>query len=918
MNGQASIQSTVSTAVVRSLISAARKHSTQRVIGLRAVPDADAERRFADSGERVHVLPCVSSLAIRDALRNRAGDEWLVILTDRPEEDLGAGILGHFANQRLQTPGAWEALKERFGADRIDRPLSTLKQRLPVAQGLLRITPDEGWPAAPGAVLTIDHAFASVAERQLAMQRGPVDGLSVLDWTMRTDATDRIADLREFGGDELADAVLQWLTDRAGLAGKPLLRFLLTGRAAEAVPVGIALNVLTETGGRTAQDRQLSELALARLEHLWAGSAEPITPSMLTALGKSARNVVEAQLEDPARWQEAHAALQAADRLLTKIQASSLGRDSQLLPAGLTAMLQRLAEMLRSFPESGIDAVEKAWAAAEDHRLAYPLRGNVQDPRVAPFHAAVRLARWLTGKNTLPNGFIGAVHLHAQVHAWVDAAYNDVAAGVSDQLMGEGLATILRLTEQRRHGHDREFARLLATSTSSDEGRATGHLDGAGDPVWHLERLLPSVVLPLARAKNTLLLVLDGMSAASAAELSSTVLHGNEGWAEVIPAASERRGSAVAVLPTLTNLSRASLFSGELTSGGQSRELSGFAAVTKAGGIAQSQLFHKAPLDSSRPGLVLQDDISVAIADQRTPLVACVLNTIDDALDKSDPAGTTWTPDTVRHLRPLLSAAMAAGRTVVMTSDHGHIVERRRGELRSFGEASSARSRLPETPIGEDEVLVHGRRVLAEGGRAVLAVDETLRYGPTKAGYHGGASPAEVVVPIVVLVPGENVPDGWKLAPSQEPLWWSVVATGAAARPAIPGAGLTKTAKDNTPSMLDILDSPDPVPAAPRLGAAVVSSGMYKAQKAIAGRLAVSDSQVASLLDALAAGPGTRLAKEAAAVVLQVAPARMDGAVAQLQKLLNVEGYGVLRVDGSMLVLDARLLREQFGVTDRG
>ena len=45
---------------------------------------------------------------------------------------------------------------------------------------------------------------------------------------------------------------------------------------------------------------------------------------------------------------------------------------------------------------------------------------------------------------------------------------------------------------------------------------------------------------------------------------------------------------------------------------------------------------------------------------------------------------------------------------------------------------------------------------------------------------------------------------------------------------------------------------------------------------------------------------------------LQVAPARMDGAVAQLQKLLNVEGYGVLRVDGSMLVLDARLLREQF------
>jgi hypothetical protein len=159
-----------------------------------------------------------------------------------------------------------------------------------------------------------------------------------------------------------------------------------------------------------------------------------------------------------------------------------------------------------------------------------------------------------------------------------------------------------------------------------DEGRSTGRLDGAGDQVWHLERLLPSVVLPLARAKSTLLLVLDGMSAASAAELTSTVLHGNEGWSEAIPAAAERRGSAVAVLPTLTNLSRASLFSGELTSGGQSRELAGFAAVAKAGGIARSVLFHKAPLDSSRPGLALQDDISVSIADPQTQLVACVLN----------------------------------------------------------------------------------------------------------------------------------------------------------------------------------------------------------------------------------------------------------------------------------------------------
>ena len=70
-------------------------------------------------------------------------------------------------------------------------------------------------------------------------------------------------------------------------------------------------------------------------------------------------------------------------------------------------------------------------------------------------------------------------------------------------------------------------------------------------------------------------------------------------------------------------------------------------------------------------------------------------------------------------------------------------------------------------------MLVTGRRVLLHDGTAVLAVDENLRYGPMKAGYHGGASPAEVVVPVTVLVPGAVPEDGGlRLAPPQEPSWW--------------------------------------------------------------------------------------------------------------------------------------------------
>lgn len=919
MSDQVTLAGSVSTAVIRSLVAAARKRSSQRVIGVSADPDPDAERRFLDAGESVHVLPCVSSLAIREALRRRAEEEWLIILTDRPDDDLGAGILGHFVNQRLQKPGAWDALRERFGSDRIDRPLATLKQRQLVANGLLRITPDEGWPAAPGAVLTIDHAFGAVASRRLALPAGPVDAISFLDWTSRSDATDRLADLREFGNFELAEAVLEWLAIRAGQAGLPLRRLLLANRAAEALSVGIVLHVLTETSATTAQDRQLTELALARLEYLWTGPGETVTRSMLVALGQTARNVVESHLDDPQRRNEGIASLQAADRLLAKIQASTVGRSSRLLPIGLTAMLHRLADELSRSPLTHLNGLEEAWSEVDGHRLAYAQHGQLEDPRVKPFHAVVRLARWLLTEEAVPANLSEAVRLHARDDAWVDAAYNDAAAGVSDPVMAEGLATVLRLVEERRRAHDRLFARLLAASTLEDEGRTTGRLEGQDDPVWHLERVLPQVVMPIARTNNTLLLVLDGMSAASAAELTSTVLRGHEGWTEAIPSKSKRRGSAIAVLPTLTTLSRASLFSGELTTGGQSTEISGFAAVSKAAGIARAVLFHKAPLDSARPGMALQDDIDTAIADSNTNLVACVLNTIDDALDKSDPAGTTWTPETIRHLRPLLSAAMAAGRTVVMTADHGHIVERRRGELRSFAETSSARSRAADAAVGEDEVLVQGRRVLAPGGRAILAVDETLRYGTLKAGYHGGAAPAEVVVPVIVLVPGDAVPSGWKEAPPQEPLWWSVATTSiSAGSNTISSNQLSAADKGNTSSLFDELAAQAVPATSGQIGSDVVASKAYKSQKGIAGRVAVTDIQVGSVIDALAAAPSNRLTKEAAAVVLQVPTTRVNGAVAQLQKLLNVEGYGVLRVDGPLLVLDVPMLREQFEVKDLG
>jgi hypothetical protein len=203
-------------------------------------------------------------------------------------------------------------------------------------------------------------------------------------------------------------------------------------------------------------------------------------------------------------------------------------------------------------------------------------------------------------------------------------------------------------------------------------------------------------------------------------------------------------------------------------------------------------------------------------------------------------------------------------------------------------------------------VLVRGPRVLAHDGRAILAADERLRYGPLKAGYHGGASPAEAVVPLCVLVPG-TVPDGTGLvlAQPQEPSWWHSAAT------AVPSA--PRTVEPTQPGLFPVTPTPKAPPTVPVVAAVLKSSTFATAQK-LAGHGLPTD-RLAALLTALLTAPGNRIAANAAAGHLQVPLARLRGAVVQAQRLLNVEGYAVILTDADgTIVLDEPLLREQFGV----
>jgi len=91
-----------------------------------------------------------------------------------------------------------------------------------------------------------------------------------------------------------------------------------------------------------------------------------------------------------------------------------------------------------------------------------------------------------------------------------------------------------------------------------------------------------------------------------------------------------------------------------------------------------------------------------------------------------------------------------------------------------------------------------------------------------------------------------------------------------------------------------------------------VASERFAAQRAFV-RKAPADAEVAAIIDGLSAGGG-KLPVSAVAGLAGQAPFRMAGYLAQLGRLLNVDGYPVIgdADSGRTVELNAALLTEQF------
>ena len=71
-------------------------------------------------------------------------------------------------------------------------------------------------------------------------------------------------------------------------------------------------------------------------------------------------------------------------------------------------------------------------------------------------------------------------------------------------------------------------------------------------------------------------------------------------------------------------------------------------------------------------------------------------------------------------------------------------------------------------------LLLAGNAVSAGSGMqsVVLAWDEQVRYTAKRNGYHGGANPAECLVPCVMLVRSDRLGARWQANPLRPPAWW--------------------------------------------------------------------------------------------------------------------------------------------------
>ncbi|MEV5970144.1 BREX-2 system phosphatase PglZ [Streptomyces sp. NPDC051921] len=927
----------------------------RRAVLLRSTPqwEGPAEPVWGD-GQSARVVAAPSPLAVHelvlDHLADRAaGPAVLVVLTDREQNELDPAILARAHKQRIDAVDSWDVVRDAFGAQQVD---PRLKEDNWAAEALLDAAPPAGWNRLGGGLLSRSVALSALALRRLRLgpyqderEAGPrdhtaatdsLDTHALLGWSVTPTGPERFLELR---GPERSGLVsFLGEPDQAGLAGQAILALVEAEHGPDAVPFGLVCSALwchAEPGAATYTARGRAER--------WFGERPPAKGEqfdvLAAAFGRAAEDYVTGLLARAARAggdgsdearearRTSETALDRASVLVRQFGAEAAAEASPVLSVGLEARFKAVGQALAA-REPG--ALARAVTALEDHRRA---KGPENRARVERARMSQRLVQWLSVEAIDENRPVfDALQHHVQETGWVDRALEHIEAGGDpDPALAAAYDSLAARIRERRREIDRDFARTLATWTAGGSGPGTGLV---------VENFLERVVKPVVQSpgdRRVLLLVLDGMSADIATELGEEL---RSSWAEFDPVENgiPQRRAMAAALPTLTAVSRTSLFAGRLVQGTQKDEAQLFPRLPLWGG-APAAVFHKDDLRAESAGETFGPALTEALNDGRTH-VAVVLNAIDDRLAKEQKLGDgSWQAAHIPGLLDLTRVAAEQGMAVLVTSDHGHVVDRH-GTKVEAGSPLSARHRTPGGDIGPAEIELRGNRVVApEPGASIVALwDADSRYTARKAGYHGGASLAEFTIPVLAFLPfGATPPPAWRELGDQRPLWWHLEATTSqpvaapAPKPTVPAKRPAKQKPSKEQERLarthDSLFDVALVPAAEHedalvtaavvdpddaLVAALFASETFKGQQELLARKPPEGKlkqAIRALIDAGGTLPVTALAQR-----VSYPTTRADGFAAILRQLLNYDGVQVLETlpDGRTVRLDLPLLRVQF------
>ena len=915
------------------------KQQPRGLLVIHARPEWDGPRELAVEGLSVPVHGCRTVLEIRDVVRRRhdATVPWRVILTDLRDDEIPQGVREHFrpVGRSLELDPT-STLLGLFSANRTG---GGIPRRIEDVRGMVdALAPhSDALAPTPTPVLTGEHLYSALATHCLALPED-VRLAELLAWSADPRAVRAWDDLSPSLTETVRSSLVAWIVRHVPVTG-PSLRSLWLSRGPGALlPAGFVAEALAAPG----------DLAVPRaLFRQHVGSSQ--TDAALREWGRAAAAAARRELD---RGRSLAPSVGEGQRLLTEIEAHGslpLVGNSTVLPEGFRRRIDEFARALSALLDSGAEGpLIGALAALRAH-----LDGaGSRSVDVETATALVRLARWNHAESaaaldhmrtaTLPD----AMHHYAAQVSWVDSAVNAAWRGfATDPKPASGQSEVdpdalsqrvLTRTLAARREIDRAFG-ALAAAQLSDSART-------GDALL-VEDVLSTVVRPLNDAgpsdvaapidsdekvrRPLLVLVIDGLSIPAAHSLAADLAERHSTVWQPVDLASRGLHVAATTLPSVTATSRTSLLCGELAHGDQHTEKKGFADA-----LSGATLFHKGELDAGISDLVRQ-----TVYDTRqNPVVGAVLNTVDDALDRSETIATTWTTQRITHMDKLLDYARAVGRDVVLLSDHGHVVERSQTSKTPAEGAISARWRpAGYSPATDGECTVAGDRVLTETRTAVLAVDADIRYTAKKAGYHGGASPAEVCAPVAVLVQNFDGLGADSTFPATAPLhapwptWWDVsrdpadTAPPAPATFSLPSAPPAPSQTPRTPpadalqeSLFDSTPSAEPVPAEPPPATddrySTLAGTAYFKEQVATHRVGLTPRALADTLRAIDQNNG-RMPIVGLAARLELDPIRIRGTLARMQKVVNIDGIGVLDQEGSDVVLAADTLFEQFGVT---